>query len=51
MISDSRREKERGHLVEVEANLMWGMISYDKDRDIKIYKVSKEITTTRSFHI
>ena len=42
MISDSRREKERGHLVEVEANLMLGMISYDKDKDIKKDKVSKK---------
>ena len=51
MIYDSWREQERGHLVEVEVNLMLGTISYDKDRDIKKYKVSKKITTTRSFHI
>ena len=42
MISDSWREQERGHLVEVEVNLMLGTISYDKDRDIKKDKVSKK---------
>ena len=42
MISDSWREEERGNLVKVEVNLMLGMISYDKDRDIKKDKVSKK---------
>ena len=42
MISDSWREKERGNLVKVEVNLMLGMISYDKYRDIKKYKVWKK---------
>ena len=42
MISDSWREEERGNLVKVEVNLMLGMISYDKDRDIKKDKVWKK---------
>ena len=33
MIYDSWREKERGNLVEVEVNLILGMISYDKEYD------------------
>ena len=42
MISDSWREEERGNVVKVEVNLMLGMISYDKYRDIKKDKVSKK---------
>ena len=42
MISDSWREQERGNLVNVEVNLMLGMISYDKDRDINKDKVWKK---------
>ena len=42
MISDSWREEERGNLVKVEVNLMLGMISYDKDRDIRKDKVWKK---------
>ena len=42
MISNSWREQERGHLVEVEVNLMLGTITYDKYKDIKKDKVSKK---------
>ena len=42
MTSGSWREKERGHLVELEVNMMLGTISHDKDRDVKKDNVSKE---------